>query len=196
VVADLQEQLLDRERELDSQKGAIIAWEESLLVSARALRETSAGCEASRAHIGAAQCHYLAQVGASGSQSERRKALHQGLDDRVALLGLQEMDLEVCVAIVVEELERSLRYLHRRDLPVKLYKARTRANEIASDRVAKAERLSRQLMRVAGVLIDLGLPPIEDIPQLPKTVRDALTVVALVLERLQGALDSGASPWD
>jgi hypothetical protein len=37
---------------------------------------------------------------------------------------------------------------------------------------------------VANVLIDLGLPSIEDNPKLPKTVRDALATVALILERL------------
>jgi hypothetical protein len=42
-------------------------WEESLLVSAHALREVTAGCDASRAHMGAAQCDYLTQVGTSDS---------------------------------------------------------------------------------------------------------------------------------
>jgi hypothetical protein len=51
-------------------------------------------------------------------------------------------------------------------------------------------------MRVANILIDLGLPPIEDIPQLPKIVRDALTTVTLILERLQRVLDSSAGQWD
>jgi hypothetical protein len=51
-------------------------------------------------------------------------------------------------------------------------------------------------MQVADILINLGLPPIEDIPHLPKIVWDALTAVTLILECLQGALDSGAGPWD
>jgi hypothetical protein len=49
---------------------------------------------------------------------------------------------------------------------------------------------------VAKVLIDLGLLPIEDIPQLPQMAWDALLAVALVVERLQEALDSDAGPWD
>jgi hypothetical protein len=65
---------------------------------------------------------------------------------------------------------------------MELYKAHERAIEIAGERVIDAERLSRQLVRVAGVLIDMGLKLIEDIPQLPKTVRDALAMVALILE--------------
>jgi hypothetical protein len=94
------------------------------------------------------------------------------------------MDLEVHKAIMAEELERSLRCSDRCDLPAELYKAHARVNEIAVDRVTEAERLPRQLVWVADVLIDLGLPLIEDIPQLPKTVQDTLATVALILERL------------
>jgi hypothetical protein len=60
VVAELQEHLLARERELDSREGAIITWEESLLVSARALREVGARCDTSHAHMGATRRDYLA----------------------------------------------------------------------------------------------------------------------------------------
>jgi hypothetical protein len=55
VVAELQKQLLARERELDSREGTIITWEESLLVSAHMLKEVSAGCDTSRAHMGDAR---------------------------------------------------------------------------------------------------------------------------------------------
>jgi hypothetical protein len=47
-----------------------------------------------------------------------------------------------------------------------------------------------------GVLIDMGLIPIEDIPQLPKIAQDALSVAALVLKCLQEVLDSSVGPWD
>jgi hypothetical protein len=64
------------------------------------------------------------------------------LDERAALLGLQEMDLEVHEVIVVEELERILHRSDRRDLPTELYKAHVQANEIVGDWAAEAERLS------------------------------------------------------
>jgi hypothetical protein len=51
-------------------------------------------------------------------------------------------------------------------------------------------------VRVASVLIDLGLLPVEDIPQLPKTAQEVLPAVALILKCLQEALDSSAGPWD
>jgi hypothetical protein len=154
VVAELQEQLLARERDLDSREGSIITWEESLLVSGRALKEVSAGCDSSHAHMGATRCDYLAQVGTSSSRSERCKAHRRGLDERATLLGLQEMNLEVREEIAVEELERGLRHSDRCNLPTKLYKAHARANEIAGNRATEVEWLSRQLVQVADVLID------------------------------------------
>jgi hypothetical protein len=47
---------------------------------------------------------------------------------------------------------------------VELKKACTRMDIIAVDPATEAERLSQQVMRVVGVLIDLGLLPVEDIP--------------------------------
>jgi hypothetical protein len=108
-------------------------WEESLLLSASALREASAGCDTSHAHMGATRRDYLAQVGTSDSRSEWRKSLHQGLDECPTLLGLQEMDLEVHKVIVAEELECSLRHLDRSHLPIEMYRAHARANKIAGD---------------------------------------------------------------
>jgi hypothetical protein len=66
----------------------------------------------------------------------------------------------------------------------------------ADDRVAEAEWLLWQDVQVAGVLIDLGLLPIGDIPQHPKIVQEALLAVNIILKRLQEALASSGSPWD
>jgi hypothetical protein len=101
------------------------------------------------------------------------------LEECTALLGLQETDLEVHKAILVDELECGLHPLDGR---------------IIDDQAAEAERLSRQVAQVADILIDLGLLPIEDIPHLPKIAQEVLPVVALILKRLQEARDPGAGP--
>jgi hypothetical protein len=49
VIVELQEQLLARERDMDSREGAIITWEEGLVAFARALEEVRTECDASRA---------------------------------------------------------------------------------------------------------------------------------------------------
>jgi hypothetical protein len=70
VINELQDHLLARDRELGSQEGAIIAWEEILTAFTRVLREARAGHDASCAHAGAVRHDYLAQVTASSYQSE------------------------------------------------------------------------------------------------------------------------------
>jgi hypothetical protein len=118
------------------------------------------------------------------------------LDEHTDLLGLQEMDLEMCEAILAEELECRLHPLDGHDLPMELDESRAWVDGIADDCVVEVGRLSRQLMRVVSVLIDLGLLPIEQITQLSKAAQDVLPAVTFVLKRLQEALNSGTGPWD
>jgi hypothetical protein len=133
---------------------------------AHVLTEARAGHDAIRAHTDAIRHHYHTQVSASNSQSDWRIALHRSLNERAAHLGLQEMDLEVREAALAEELERGLRRPDGRDMPAELDEASAWVHRVANDRATKAECLSRQLAWVTRVLIDLGLPPIEDIPWL------------------------------
>jgi hypothetical protein len=114
----------------------------------------------------------------------------------VTLLGVQEMNLGVREAILAEELECGMRHPDGRDLLAELDETHARVRGIDDDRATEAGWLSRRLVWVTGILVDLGLPPIKDIPQLLKTAQDALPTVALVLKRLQEALDSSAGPWD
>jgi hypothetical protein len=51
-------------------------------------------------------------------------------------------------------------------------------------------------MGISNSLVDLGMLHIHDIPQLPKLAREALMVAGLILECLQEAQTSSASPWD
>jgi hypothetical protein len=79
------------------------------------------------------------------------------LDERATLLGLQEMNLWVREAILSGELESGMRHPNRLDLSVELDETHARVHEIADDRATKVGWLSRRLIRVAGVLIDLGM---------------------------------------
>jgi hypothetical protein len=51
-------------------------------------------------------------------------------------------------------------------------------------------------MRIFGILVDLGMLPIQNIPELPKSAWEVLPAVDHVLQRLQEMLASGAGPWD
>jgi hypothetical protein len=143
VITELQDQLLAREMELDSQEGVVITWEESMTAFSHALEEARAGSDTSCAHAGAAQQDYLTLVSASSSQPKRHKALRRTLDERATLLGLQEMNLVVCEVTLSEELESGLCHPNRHDLLAKLDETRARVHGIAGNQAAEAGRLSR-----------------------------------------------------
>jgi hypothetical protein len=51
-------------------------------------------------------------------------------------------------------------------------------------------------MEIPNALVNLVTMPIQDIPQLPKSVREVLPAAGLILEHLQEAMASDASLWD
>jgi hypothetical protein len=51
-------------------------------------------------------------------------------------------------------------------------------------------------MGIPNATVNLGMLPIQDIPQLPKLTREVLPVADLALNQFQEVLASGADPWD
>jgi hypothetical protein len=78
--------------------------------------------------------------------------------------------LELRKAILVEELERGLHPSDRRDLSAELDEARTCLEGINGERAVEAGQLSWQVVQIFDFIIDLGMMPIQDIPQLLKMV--------------------------
>jgi hypothetical protein len=115
------------------------------------------------------QWDYSAQESTFSSRSGLLNILSQMLEEHTTLLGLQEMDREVREAIQAVELEHGLYPPDGHDLSVELDKAHASVNRMVYDRNTEAEQLLQQLVQVANILVDLGLLPIEDIPQLLNT---------------------------
>jgi hypothetical protein len=111
------------------------------------------------------------------------------------LLCLQKTELEVQEVILVEELECGLHLPDGRGLSVELDKAHEHMDRIDGEHATEDEQLSRKVMRISGVVVDLGMLLVQDIPQLLKSAREVLPAVDLILKRLQEALASSASPW-
>jgi hypothetical protein len=78
-------------------------------------------------------------VCASNSQSRRDNDLDRTLEECQTLLCLQETDLEVREAILVEELERGLHPPDKQDLSAELDKAHARLDRIDSERAIEPE---------------------------------------------------------
>jgi hypothetical protein len=117
------------------------------------------------------------------SRSKQLTDLGQMLVECQIFLYHQEAELEVCEVILAEELGSNLHSSDGRDLPVELDKACTIADGITDERTTEARQLSQHIMGISNVLVDLGMLPVQDIPQLPKSSREVLPAAVLVLMR-------------
>jgi hypothetical protein len=97
--------------------------------------------------------------------------------------------------ILAEELECGLHPTDGWDLSAELDKTRARVDRINGEHATEAERLSHLVMEISNALVNLGMLPVQDIPQLQKSIREVLSMVGLVLEHLQEELASDTSPW-
>jgi hypothetical protein len=117
------------------------------------------------------------------------------LEERQILLSLQEMDLERREEKLAEEHAHGLYPFDGRGLLAKLEELREHVAGVESERVAKAMKLSRSVMEIYDVLVDLGVFPIRDAPEHLKSAQDAFTVAGLILESLQEERASDAGSW-
>jgi hypothetical protein len=51
-------------------------------------------------------------------------------------------------------------------------------------------------MRISNILVNLGMLPIQNIPQLLKSTQEVLPAVNLLLQCLHETLASDTGPWD
>jgi hypothetical protein len=90
-------------------------------------------------------------------------------------------------AILAEKQVRGLHPPDGRDLSVELEETRACVDGINGEHAAEAERLSQLVMGISNALVDLGMLPVQDIPQLPKSAREVLMAARLILELLREA---------
>jgi hypothetical protein len=148
VIDELQEQLLALERELDSQEGTVVTWEEGLTTFAHVLGEASTEHDASSAHADVIRCDFSDQVRTSSTRSGRHNTLSRIVEECAALPCLQEIDLEVCEVILEEELEHGVHPPDGQDLSVELDRAYVSVDRFANDCATEAMRLRDRLYRL------------------------------------------------
>jgi hypothetical protein len=118
------------------------------------------------------------------------------LEERRILLCPQEIDLEVRKAMLAEEQVRGLHPLDGRDLSAELDRLCVHVDRVEVERATEARKLSQFVMEISNTLVDLGMLPVHNIPQLPTTAQEVLAAAGLILEHLQEAQASDDSPWD
>jgi hypothetical protein len=104
------------------------------------------------------------------------------------------MDLEVQEAILAEDHVHDLHPPDGWNMLAELEETRAHVDEIKGEHAAEAEQLSQLVVGISNALVDLGMLPVQDNPQLLKSAREVLTVLALILERLREAHASSAGP--
>jgi hypothetical protein len=86
---------------------------------------------------------------------------------------------------LVEEQVRGLNSFDGRDLSVEVEDLRVHVARVEDERAAKAMDLSTLFVDASNALVDLGMLPIQDIPQLPKMAHNVLKAVGVILQCLQ-----------
>jgi hypothetical protein len=70
--------------------------------------------------------------------------------------------------MLAEEQAHGLQPFDGRDLPVKMEELRACVASVEDDHAIEAGKLSMLVLGISHALVDLGMLPIWDIPQLPK----------------------------
>jgi hypothetical protein len=109
-------------------------------------------------------------------------SLDKMLEETKVLLEEKKQDHKVWEAALVEVKTRGLNPQDNRDLLVEL---RERLGEVEADHVTEAEELASLMTNISKVLMDLGLSPIQGIPQVRNKAREVLKVTGSILERLR-----------
>jgi hypothetical protein len=73
--------------------------------------------------------------------------------------------------ILEEEQAHDMHPPDGRDLSAELEETHTHVDGIKSERAAKAEQQSQQVVGISNALVDLGMLLVQDIPQLSKSAR-------------------------
>jgi exosome complex RNA-binding protein Csl4 len=83
--------------------------------------------------------------------------------------------------IPTEKKERDLHSFYGRDLLAKLEEIRSHVDRIAGEHNVEAGQLSQLVVGILNALVNLGMLPIQDIPQLSKSAEIVLTAAGLLL---------------
>jgi hypothetical protein len=87
--------------------------------------------------------------------------------------------------ILAEEKECGLHSSDGWDLSMEIDKAHALMDGITDERAAEVMPLSQHVVAISTALVDLGMLPVQDIPQLLKSAREVLPTTDLILKRLQ-----------
>jgi hypothetical protein len=94
------------------------------------------------------------------------------------------MDLEVCEVKLVEEQACGMHFFNGWDLLAEMEALHVHIARVEDEHTTEAGEMSVLVIEGSNALVDLGMLPIRDIPQLPKMAQEILKAIGVILERL------------
>jgi hypothetical protein len=159
MVSVLQEQLLTRERELNSQENGLMSLEDDLVAIECALGRVCMECDAECDQDEAVQRDYPAKMRASTTSCQHSLDFDRVLRGCQFILNMQEMNLEWQEVMLAEEQARGLHSFDGRDLSVVLEDPHKRVAGVENECTTKAVQLSWSVKEISDALVDLGVFP-------------------------------------
>jgi hypothetical protein len=184
MVAELQEQLLAWERELDGWEVALMAWEDGLAASECALRWAHMACDSERDQAKTVRQGYRARMCAHTPSCQCSFDFDRVLTGHMFILSVHEVDLEWWEEKLATEQAQGLYPFDGRDILVELEELREHMARVENEHDVEAVQLSRLVMEISDALVGLGLSPIWGIPAHPTSAQDVLTMANLIMEHM------------
>jgi hypothetical protein len=170
--------------------------EEKAEILEKALAKVSADLDAEWTEAEATRKEYLDKMAAHTTHAKHSLSLDKMLGEKKVELDGREQDLELHEAEMAEAQTQGLNPRANRDELMEFIELWRLLQDVEVDHITQVGRLATLVRDMSKVLVDLGMPPIPEIPQDPCTVGNILEVVDIILERLQEACASGHDPWD
>jgi hypothetical protein len=130
----------------------------------KALPKVNADLDAERTKAKATQKEYLYKMAAHIAHAKHSLGLDKMLGEKKVELDGRERDLELCMAMLAEAQTRGLNPWVNHNEMMEYVELRRLLKDAEADRVVEAGPLVTLVSDVSKVLVDLGLPPISEIP--------------------------------
>jgi hypothetical protein len=153
-------------------------------ISEKALAKVSVDLDVEWAKVEATRKEYLDKMVAHTAHAKHSLGLDKMLGEKKVELNGRERDLELCEAALAEVQTRGLNPRVNHDELMEVIELHRFLQYAEEDRGIEAGQLLTLVRDMTKVLVDLGMPPISEIPQDPRTTDDVLEVVNIILEHL------------
>jgi hypothetical protein len=179
---------------LTRREEALAVREEKASISENDLVKVSANLDAEWAKTEATRKEYLDMMEMHITYAKHSLVLYKMLGEKMVQLDEGEHDLDLREAVLVEAQSRGLNPQDNCEELMEFIELQRHLKEAEVECVIEAGWLVIFLRDVSKVLVDLGMPPIQRIPQDSRAADDILEVVGTILECLREAYTYGHGP--